>query len=203
MATLAAPPPSPSPARRSPYSRVSIALHWVIALLILGNLGGGLAFDWMISQADPAIKQAAFQGIQVHKAAGLTILMLSLVRLGNRMVEGFPPLPAHMKGWEVALARVTHYGFYGLMIGMPLMGWLMVSSSPLNIPTSYFGLFIWPHLPTGVNTGLAKLAGSLHAAGGWAFVALLALHVAGALKHHFIDRDNVLARMIPLLRRRA
>lgn len=201
MATLAAPPPSP--VRRSRYSAVSIALHWIIALLIIGNLAGGLAFDWMISQPDPAIKQAAFQGIQVHKAAGLTILVLSLARLGNRMVEGFPPLPEHMKGWEKLLARVTHYGFYGLMIGMPLLGWLMVSASPLNIPTSYFGLFIWPHLPTGINAGLAQLAGSLHAAGGWAFVALLALHVAGALKHHLIDKDDVLARMAPFLRRRA
>lgn len=196
MATLAAPP------ARSAYSRWSIILHWVIALLILGNLAGGLAFDWMLEQPDPAIKQAAFQGIQVHKAAGLTILALSLLRLLNRIREGFPPLPEHMTTTEKLLARVTHYGFYALMIGMPLGGWLMVSASPLNFPTSYFGLFDVPHLPVPQSAAIAGAAGTAHMIGGYTFLVLIALHVAGALKHHFLDRDDVLARMIPWARRR-
>ena len=196
MATLAA------PRARSPYSRVSIALHWVIAFLILGNLGGGLAFDWMLNNPDPELRQAAFQGIQVHKAAGLTILALSLVRLLVRLREGFPVLPDHMKRWERVLARVTHFGFYGLMIGMPLAGWLMVSASPLNFPTSHFGLFDVPHLPVPQSAAIAGAANSAHAIGGYTFLVLIALHVAGALKHHLIDRDDVLTRMIPFLRPR-
>lgn len=183
------------------YSGVSVALHWIIAVLIIGNLAGGLLMERLLDSADPATRQLGFQVIQLHKSSGLTILVLSALRLLIRLVEGFPPLPAHMTGTERALARITHWGFYGLMLGIPLAGWVMVSASPLGLPTLWFGLFEWPHLPTGTDKALSGAAGAVHELLAFGAIALLALHVAGALKHQFLDRDEVLARMLPFLRR--
>lgn len=190
-------------AARSPYSRASIALHWIIGLAIIGNLAGGLLLESLFNAPDPATRRFGFTVVQLHKSIGLTVLALSLWRLGLRLRQGFPALPPHMKPWERVLARATHYGFYALMIGLPLVGWVMVSASPLNFPTSYFGLFNWPHLPIGTSRTVAGAAGWAHMVLGWTAIGLLALHVAGALKHHWIDRDDVLARMIPLLRARS
>jgi len=186
---------------RSSYSRTAIILHWVIALLVIGNLSAGLLMGNLLASDDPAMKKLGFQIIQLHKSVGLTILLLTLLRLGVRIGAGFPPLPAHMTGMERALARVTHYGFYALLLLIPLSGWVMVSASPLGFPTSWFGLFDWPHLPVATSKETSGNAGDVHEILGFVAIALIALHVAGALKHHFFDRDDVLARMIPALRR--
>jgi cytochrome b561 len=183
------------------YSRASIALHWLIALLIIGNLAGGLYMETLLDSDDPAMKQLGFQVIQLHKSSGLTILVLSLVRLLLRLVEGFPPLPGHMTPTERGLARLTHWGFYALMLGIPLAGWVMVSASPLGFPTLWFGLFEWPHLPTGTSKALSGAASEVHEYLSFAAIALIFLHVAGALKHHLLDRDEVLGRMLPFVRR--
>jgi cytochrome b561 len=187
----------------SPYSRTAITLHWLIALLILGNLVGGFFLEDLFTSQDPAERKLGFQVVQIHKSAGLTILILSLLRLGIRLRAGFPPLPDHMTGTERALARMTHYGFYALMIAIPLSGWYMVSASPLGFPTVWFGLFEWPHLPVATSKVASETAGAVHEWLGIGAAVLLGLHVAGALKHHFLDRDDVLARMLPFLRRPA
>lgn len=186
---------------RSPYSRAAIVLHWLIALLIIGNLTGGLLMGNLLDSNDPAMKKLGFQVIQLHKSFGLTVLLLTLVRLGMRISAGFPPLPSHMTGLERALARLTHYGFYFLMLMIPITGWAMVSASPLGFPTSYFSLFDWPHLPIPTSKEGAGAASDAHEILAYAGIALIVLHVAGALKHHFFDRDDVLARMLPALRR--
>jgi cytochrome b561/polyisoprenoid-binding protein YceI len=147
-----------------------------------------------------------FLVFQLHKSIGITILLLSLARLGWRLANPPPPLPAHLKPWERWLAHATHLGFYAIMIGLPLTGWLLVSASRTNIPTLLFGVVPWPHIP-----GVAELAPPArlvwHKVGelGHGLLAkltylLLALHVAGALKHQLIDRDATLARMIPGVR---
>ena len=188
-------------AERSPYSRAAIILHWLIALLIIGNLVGGLLMDYFLDSADPAMKKLGFQIIQLHKSFGLTVLVLSLVRLGMRLSAGFPPLPGHMTGLERVLARITHYGFYALMLLIPLSGWVMVSASTLGFPTSYFGLFDWPHLPIPTSKETSGSASEVHEILGYMAIGLISLHVAGALKHQFFDRDDVLSRMLPALRR--
>jgi cytochrome b561 len=185
------------------YSALSITLHWLIALLILGNLAGGFLASDLLDSTVAEERQAGFRLIQLHKSFGLTVLMLSVLRLGLRLVEGFPPLPAHMTATERLLARVTHRGFYLLMLAIPLAGWVMVSASPLNLPTFWFGLFPWPHLPTGTDAALARAAGGAHEALAIGAILLILLHVAGALKHQLLDRDEVLARMLPFLRRPA
>jgi len=134
----------------------------------------------------------------------VTILLLSLARLAWRLANPPPPMPATLAPWERRLAGATHFAFYVIIIGMPLTGWIMVSSSKLQIPTVLYGLVPWPHIP-----GLAGLADSArniwnnagfagHLILGYTLMALLPLHVAGALKHQLFSRDEpVLARMAP------
>ncbi len=187
------------------YSTVAIVLHWTIALLILGQIAGGLYVDDLPRETD-AQKRQVFELLQLHKSFGVTILLLSLARLGWRLTHRAPPLPAEMAGWERFAARATHSGFYVLMIGVPLLGWAMVSASPLQVPTMLFGQVPWPHLPgfEGIEDRRA-VSGALHELheyGAFTILGLFALHVAAALKHHFINRDDVLARMLPLVRQR-
>jgi cytochrome b561 len=183
---------------RSRYSRVAITLHWLIAFLIIGTLLGALVFSGLLTSANPADRAQGLEMLDVHRSFGLTILLLSLVRLAWRLTHRSPPLPATMRRWEVALARGSHLAFYSLLVAVPLAGYVMSSAGPY--PVVYFGLFEVPKLP--VSETLGALAHGAHGPMALGIVALLVLHVAGALKHHYIDRDEVLARMLPLVRRR-
>lgn len=189
-------------ASRGGYSAVSVTLHWLIALLIVGNLAGGFLMEGFLDSPDPAERQLGFQIVQLHKSSGLLVLVLSLIRLLVRLAEGFAPHPSHMTPTERLLARLTHWGFYVFMIAIPLAGWVMVSASPLGFPTIWFGLFEWPHLPTGTDKELSGQAAEVHELLAFGAIGLLVLHVAAALKHHWFDRDEVLSRMLPLVRRR-
>ena len=186
--------------RNPKYAPVAIGLHWLIALAILFQISLGWRMD------DHAHGAQTYLVFQLHKSVGITILLLSLIRLGWRLSNPPPPLPSHLATWERRLAAVTHIGFYVIMIGLPLTGWLIVSASKTQIPTLLYGTIPWPHLP-----GLAHASAETKAA--WRFVGeaghgvlakltylLFALHVAGALKHHLLDRDDTLARMIPGVR---
>lgn len=102
---------------------------------------------------------------------------------------------------ERLLAKATHVGFYAVMILVPLTGWLMVSASPLGFPTLFFGLFEWPHLPVATSAEISGAASEAHEVMAFIGAGLFVLHVGGALKHHFLDRDDVLARMLPFLRK--
>ena len=189
---------------RSPdrYTLVAITLHWLIAAAILSLLAAGL---WMTD----AIKQPETQGLafsvyQWHKSIGLTVLVLSVARLVWRLAHPPPPLPASLTPFERKASHVVHVLFYVLMIGMPLLGWAMVSASPLGLPTIVYGLFEWPHIgmlaeldnKKPVEDAL-KLA---HRTGGYLMAGLVVLHIGAALKHHFVDRDGVLSRMVPMAR---
>lgn len=199
---------------RSRYSAVAIALHWLIALGIVVMIPLGW---WMSTYVtDPTRAAQVFKAYQLHKSIGLTILVLSVVRLVWRLTHRFPPLPEHMPGWEKAAARVSHVALYALILALPITGWIYVSAGwnpqmniPFPVPTLWFGLFEWPHLP-GIadmpDPDRAKTAGraiATHAYLAWGAIALVALHAAAALKHHFFDRDDVLARMVPHLRPRS
>jgi cytochrome b561 len=181
-----------APDHRSPagYTRVAIALHWVIALMVVGNLAGGILSEYVGKGTAGAI-------MAVHKPLGITVLALSLVRLGWRVAHGFPSFPDSTPGWDAAVARATHVAFYVLMIAVPLAGWAMVSAGPR--PLEWFGLFPIPKLP--VSEATADAAHGAHVRMAWLWLVLIALHVAGALKHHLVDRDDVLARMLPAVRR--
>ncbi|HRP11027.1 MAG TPA: YceI family protein [Terricaulis sp.] len=193
------------------YAAVAIVLHWAIAAAILFMLPLGF---WMHDQAESgAVTPDVYRAFQLHKSIGLTVLALSLLRLGWRLANPPPPLPAHMPGWERFAAKATHWVFYALMLGLPLSGWLFVSAGwslhegrSLAVPTHFFGLFQVPALfdlpRAGEETraAVAEAAFAAHALMAWAAIALAGLHVAAALKHHLFDKDNVLTHMIPALR---
>ena len=176
------------------YTSVAVAFHWAIAVLILGNIAGGI-FMHNLPNASP-IK---FDLYQLHKSFGLSILILTLFRLGWRVAHKAPPLPAATPGWQRLGARAAHWAFYGLMLIIPLTGWAMVSVSPLDIPTHFFGVIPVPHLPFfgGVAdpAAMEDLFAEVHEYLAFALLGLFVLHVGAALKHHFVDKDGVLQSM--------
>ena len=189
--------PDASPGGRAVrYSAVAIALHWTIAALIVLQV----VLSGRMEDRTPE----AFAVTQLHKSVGITILLLSLARLAWRLTQRPPPEPAGLGAWERRLAGAVHWAFYAVMILMPLTGWIMVSTSRFAVPTVLYGAIAWPHLP-----GLAELEPAARAA--WNGVSetahhwiikgayvLFGLHVAGALKHHLLDRHvPVLPRMAP------
>lgn len=187
------------------YHGVAIALHWLIAAAIVVNL---LAGWWMHEAIDEAGTQAlAAQVFQWHKSLGLTILLLSLLRLCWRLAR--PPLPAtEGRPWERRVAALTHWAFYGLMLGLPLSGWLYVSTQwrhddAFSIPTLYWGLFEVPHLlglagaPDALRAAASERLLDIHDLLASGTALLLALHVGAALKHHWLDRDHTLQQMSP------
>ena len=176
------------------YTTVAVTLHWLIAILIIGQLAGGLYMHNL-----PATTWK-FELYQWHKSFGILVLLLSLARLGWRLTHKAPALPGGMKSWEKLAARFTHVAFYFLIIAVPLAGWLMVSASPYDLPTVLFKLIPWPHVP-GIpqDAALEGIFKELHEYMAFAIIGLLVLHVGAALKHHFINRDGVLTRMVPIL----
>jgi cytochrome b561/polyisoprenoid-binding protein YceI len=188
---------APSPAARARYSTVAIALHWLIAALIVTQV---ILAGRMEGRPTPQ----HFAITQLHKSIGITVLLLSLARLAWRLVNPPPPEPASLSRWERVLSVVVHWSFYLIMIGMPLTGWIMVSTSRIAIPTVLYGLVPWPHIP-----GLPELAPGAKEAWHRFGVSshhliikfgygLLALHVAGALKHQLFAADEpILSRMAP------
>lgn len=175
-------------AASSRYTAVAIALHWAMAALVLFMIWLG----WNMED-----NEARFQ---LHKSIGITILFLALARLAWRFVNPPPPLPEGMPKLEKTASHAVHIIFYALMIGIPLGGWLMVSVSPFQVSTVLYGVLSWPHLPFTEGLRSETLYGIVeffHSKGAWVIIALLALHVAGAVKHEFGAEDGVLKRMLP------
>jgi polyisoprenoid-binding protein YceI/cytochrome b561 len=180
---------------RSRYSTVAILLHWLIAAALVFQI----VLAWRMDGRTPQ----GYALMQLHKSVGITILLLSLARLGWRVANPPPPMVGVTR-WERLLANATHAGFYVIMIGMPLTGWMIVSTSKIVIPTLLYGVIPWPHLPVLHDlAGPARVAWNsvsedVHHLLGFGFYLLIALHVAGALKHQFFDREEiVLGRMAP------
>lgn len=178
---------------RNRYSTVSLVLHWLIAALVVTQVGLIMAHD---ATEGPISREF----VQIHKSVGLGILVLTLGRIGWRLVNPAIPLPIAMPRWSRLLARATHVLFYVVLIGMPLGGWAASSAAGREIV--WFGLFQWPMLPIDGGREMAGRLMDMHELGAKALYVLIALHLAGALKHHFVDRDNVLHRMIPWIPRR-
>ena len=178
---------------RNRYSTVSLILHWLIAALVVTQI--------VLIQAHEATDgPISREFVNLHKSVGLSILVLTLVRLGWRVANPAIPLPAETPRWQKLAARATHVLFYVFLIAMPLVGWAASSAAGRDI--IWFGLFEWPALPVGGGREFAGQLMDLHELAAKLLIALVVLHVLGALKHHFIDRDNVLHRMIPLIPRR-
>ena len=169
------------------YTRGAIAFHWTIAVLIIINLALGLLHD-------SVAKPLGGEMMSLHKPIGLLGLLLSLGRLGWRLAHSAPPLPAGTPSWEKGLAHVVHWTLYAFMIALPLTGWWFTSAGSRKSPISAFGLFQVPFLPVHVGGGATHQA---HVVLGWAMLVLVLFHVAAALRHQLVKRDQVLDRMWP------
>ncbi|RAR56569.1 cytochrome b561 [Paraburkholderia unamae] len=169
------------------YTGSMIALHWLIALGIVGLLALGL---YMVSLPKGLPLKSTL--INLHKSLGLTIFLLVLLRIMARAAHTSPPLPP-MRAWQRAAARTTQGLLYLAMVAMPLSGYF--GSSFNRFGTRFWGIALpkwgWD------DAGLRERFFGLHEVLAWVLIALIVLHVAGALKHQWIDRDNLLARMLP------
>lgn len=176
------------------YNGVAIAFHWIITVLIALNFVGA----WI---AEDMPKEDAMQVMANHKAFGLTILLLSVLRIAWRLIHKAPPLVDTLKTWEVALAKVTHALFYFLMVAIPVTGWAMASAGMKGAPIGWFGIFEIPALPVAHDRATAGIFHESHEVLATLMLVLFALHVVAALKHQFVDRDGTMARMSPFPRR--
>jgi cytochrome b561 len=135
-----------------------------------------------------------------HKWIGVTIFLLTVFRLSWRITHRPPPLPDTMRGWEKIAAEIAHYLLYILLFIIPISGWLM--SSAKGFQTVWFGVIPLPDL-VGKDKFLGNLLQQVHVILNYAMLGVLLAHVGAALKHHFIQRDDVLTRMLPFLKKKS
>lgn len=171
------------------YTRVAIFLHWALAVLIALNF----IFIWV---ADDAPKPEKMELTHYHMANGLLILALTVLRILWRVTHRAPPYVDTLKAWEVALAKVVNFLFYFVMLAIPLVGWSMVSAFGGGKPISFFGLFDIPGLPFAQSKATGETLAEVHELFAYLLLILFALHVVAALKHHFIDRDGTMRRIV-------
>jgi len=178
-----------TPAAPQRYSRLSIAMHWLMVLLLIAT-AVTMEVRGMYPKGTPArelIKSA-------HYALGLGVFVLVWVRLMARLLTPTPTIEPAPRAWQSFLGHAAHAGLYLLMIGLPIVGWLALSfkGSPVYFP----GAIPIPLL-TSANSNTAHWLKDLHEAGAVAGYVLLALHGSAALVHHYVLRDNTLLRMLP------
>lgn len=174
-----------APAR---YGGVAIALHWLVAMALV------VTFPLGLYMAELSLSPRKAELAAYHKWIGVTVFALTCVRVGWRLGHR-PPAPlATMPAWQRRAATAAHLAMYALLLAIPVSGWLY--SSAAGVPTVYLGRWV---LPDAVGED-ERLAGALklaHQLLNFALLALVVVHVAAALKHHFVDRDGLLARMLP------
>ena len=176
--------------RPARWSGLIISLHWTAAAIILALLAIGWAMVY--GGLDAA---STFDLYQRHKSLGFAAMALTALRLAARFGASSPPAPVSAR-WERGLAAFVQGALYVLTIGAIASGWLVVSTSPLAVPTRFFNLFVIPDIAP-ADPSLFARAELAHKLTAWAIATLVALHVAGAAKHHFVDKDDVLRRMLP------
>jgi cytochrome b561 len=181
---------------RGRYSPVGIAFHWIMAALILFQVGWGFWTDWMMPGGD---KVAAYQ---VHSAAGLPVLLLALARMAWRILITDPYNDADRQGVQTTIAHVTAMLFYVTFFTLPLSGWVMWSSLAAPGPLYLAGVLPWPQVPLQgleplTRYAILDLAEDVHIASVILLLLLIPAHAGAALKHHFWDRHDVLRGMLP------
>ncbi len=175
------------------YGGIAQGLHWLIAALILGMFGLG----WYMVRLPLSVQK--FDLYQLHKWFGITIFALAALRLLWRLWHPAPPLPAGMPAWERTAARISHGLLYALLFVQPTVGFLQ--SNAANFPVVLWGVLPLPAL-IGPDEPLSETLLQLHHLGAFLFMLLVLVHVAAALRHHFLLKDDVLRRMLPAARGR-
>ncbi len=175
------------------YTATAIGLHWLMLLLLVTLFSVGLYMS------DLPLSPWKLKIYSWHKWAGVTAFLLVLARMAWRFTHQPPTLPASMPRWQVLAAHVGHALLYLLMFAIPLSGWLM--SSAKGFQTVYFGVLPIPDL-LAKNKELGDLLREVHETLNWILMLVVAGHAGAALIHHFVDRDDVLTRMLPAWRSR-
>lgn len=170
------------------FGVVAMLFHWVMAIIIIVMIGLGL---YMVNLP---VSLQKFKYYSWHKEWGVLVLMLATLRLAWRFCNAKPALPSHMPAWEQFAAHSVHYVFYGLMFALPLTGWLLSSAAGLSV--SFFGWFVLPDLVAPSET-TRQLMTAIHKWLAYGLIAAILGHLGAALKHHFIDKDDILRRMLP------
>ncbi|MGZ5195955.1 MAG: cytochrome b [Ramlibacter sp.] len=170
------------------YAPTAKALHWLIVALVLSQ--------FVVSALMPDIGPHAEPGtlVDLHFSLGLSILALMALRLAHRLLHPVPPEAAEAPAWERGVAKATHAIFYFVLLVGPFLGWASASSH--RLPVTFFGLFTLPALAA-PRTRWANTAGDIHTFAMWTLLAIITLHAAAALYHHFVRHDTVLRRMLP------
>ena len=174
------------------YTRTAIVLHWLIALTIFA------VFPLGVYMHELPLSPVKLQLYSYHKWAGLCVLLLAVTRLLWRVGHRPPPLLPGLPRWQEVAAHATHHSLYLLVLAVPLSGWLM--SSALGFPVVWFGVAPLPDL-VAKNKQLGEALKEVHEVLNFTLLLLVATHAAAALKHHFVDRDGTLVRMLPFLDR--
>jgi cytochrome b561 len=171
------------------YSKIAILLHWLISVLIISN--------FVLAQlAEDLTRAAAAVYMDPHKAIGISVLALSMMRLFWRLGHKPPPLPDTVAPWQAKMSKVVHILLYVLMIGVPVTGWLMVAAYPGAPAVDFFGLFNID-LPLPESKGLSGIGNEGHEILTKALFVLFIVHVLAALKHQFFERFPIIQRMLP------
>ena len=178
------------------YSRTAMVMHWLVALLIATNL----LLAWVV---DFLPEERVRLTIDTHKSIGITVLGLAVLRLLWRFFHKPPALPSTYAIWERRASHAAHLLLYGLIFLMPLSGWMSDSAwkDAATHPMQLFGLVPWPrigwiiNMEPGTREVLHNAFGALHEWAGFVLYALLGLHILGALKHQFFDKEKELQRM--------
>ena len=170
------------------WGRISIALHWTIAaLILLVQIPAGLTMN----RVGPGLLQNVLY--DTHKMTGLTVFALVVIRLAWRWANPVPELPADLPPWQAGLARLTHGLLYLLILAMPVSGFIYTATGGFPVPLFYL-VNLADFVP--VSKPVAAVAKAVHLSLIWALLAVVVLHVAGALYHHLVRRDGVLRRML-------
>ena len=168
------------------YDFISRFNHWIIALAVIGMLAFGIYIEDFVPRGP---EQGAL--LQTHKAIGVAVLAYGLWRVGWRLARGFLEPAAPMPVWQDRIARVTHWVLIACIILMPVSG--MTTSLLGGHDIHMFGLFVIPGFAE--NNAISEIASDVHGTIANVLIFFIMLHVAGALKHHFVDRDPTLVRM--------
>ncbi len=176
-----------TPPAATRYTTPAIALHWVLALALFTSFSVG------VYMADLPFSPQRLKLYNWHKWAGVTILLLSALRLGWRLTHR-PPADLPAPAWQQRAAHLTHGALYALFFTVPLVGWAY--SSAAGFPIVWFGVLPLPDFVS-PDKDLAEAIKPWHGALAWTLAALVVLHIAAALKHHLVDRDGLLQRMLP------
>ena len=170
------------------YTPAAVAFHWIVAALIIANLALGLY------TVDLPLSPQKLRYFSFHKWIGVTVFAVAAARLLWRLRHAAPALPDSVPSWERRAAHATHALLYLLFFAAPLTGWLFSSAS--GFQTVYLGVLPIPDLLS-KDKALADALRLAHKSINYTMAAVIVLHIAAALKHHFVDKDEVLRRMLP------